>query len=113
MENPSDLKASNIREHLTHTEFTVNGISAKINLLGRHNVYNALAAVAVCKQYGIENEKIAAALEKARVKGRNELMNVPSDFAVIIDYAHNELSTENLFEALKLYRPERIITVFG
>ena len=57
LENPSDLKASNIREHLTHTEFTVNGISAKINLLGRHNVYNALAAIAVGHVLGIEPQK--------------------------------------------------------
>jgi UDP-N-acetylmuramoyl-L-alanyl-D-glutamate--2,6-diaminopimelate ligase len=40
-------------------------------------------------------------------------MALPTGAVAIIDYAHNELSTVNLFNALKPYSPKRIITVFG
>ncbi len=86
---------------------------AKIAMPGFFSVYNALAAVAVCKEYGIENEKIAAALEKARVKGRNELMNVDAPYAVIIDYAHNGQSFNSVIDTVKEYPHNRIICVYG
>ena len=86
---------------------------AKIAMPGFYSVYNALAAVAVCKEYGIENEKIAVALEKARVKGRNELMSVPADFAVIIDYAHNGQSFNSVIDTVKEYPHGKIICVYG
>lgn len=86
---------------------------AKIAMPGFYSVYNALAAVSVCKEYGIENEKIAAALEKARVKGRNELMNVPAEYAVIIDYAHNGQSFNSVIDTVKEYPHGRIICVYG
>lgn len=86
---------------------------AKIAMPGFYSVYNALSAVAVCKYYGAQNEKIAAALEKARVKGRNELMDVRADFAVIIDYAHNGQSFNSVIDTVKEFPHERIICVYG
>lgn len=86
---------------------------AKIAMPGFYSVYNALSAVAVCKHYGVKNEDIALALEKARVKGRNELMDVPAPFAVIIDYAHNGTSFNSVIDTVKEFPHGRIITVFG
>ncbi|MBR2410275.1 MAG: UDP-N-acetylmuramoyl-L-alanyl-D-glutamate--2,6-diaminopimelate ligase [Clostridia bacterium] len=86
---------------------------AKIAMPGFFSVYNALSAVAVCKHYGVKNEDIASALEKARVKGRNELMDVPAPFAVIIDYAHNGTSFNSVIDTVREFPHGRIITVFG
>lgn len=88
-------------------------LDCKIAMPGFYSVYNALAAIAVCKHYGIENEKIVPALEKARVKGRNELMNVPADFAVIIDYAHNGQSFNSVIDTVKEFPHGKIICVYG
>ncbi|MBR3767849.1 MAG: UDP-N-acetylmuramoyl-L-alanyl-D-glutamate--2,6-diaminopimelate ligase [Clostridia bacterium] len=88
-------------------------VDAKIAMPGFYSVYNALAAVSVCKEYSIADEKIVSALEKARVKGRNELMNVGASYAVIIDYAHNGQSFNSVIDTVKEYPHERIICVYG
>ena len=69
------------------------------------------------KRFGIviadEDRKIVDALLTARVKGRNELMDVPAPFAVIIDYAHNGTSFNSVIDTVKEFPHGRIITVFG
>ncbi|MBR5227764.1 MAG: UDP-N-acetylmuramoyl-L-alanyl-D-glutamate--2,6-diaminopimelate ligase [Clostridia bacterium] len=85
----------------------------KINMQGRFNVENALAAIVICKSYGISDECIQAGLLKTEVQGR---MNVyeKDGITVIVDYAHNKLSFSKFFESLKLDYPGRsIITVAG
>ncbi len=86
---------------------------ARIGMPGFFSVYNALAAVAVCKGYDIENSLIASSIEKARVKGRNELIDTKTDYAVIIDYAHNGQSFNSVIDTVKEFPHNRIITVFG
>ena len=56
----------------------------------------------------------ADALAKAPgVKGRIEVVPVPADFAVIIDYAHTPDALENVCKTLKELCSRRLITVFG
>lgn len=85
----------------------------KVSMPGYFSVYNALSAYAVCLRLGVDEEKAAQAIVKARVKGRNELINVPADFAVFIDYAHNGVSMKSIIESVKAFEHNRIITVFG
>lgn len=121
IEGEADFSASCIRTLRSEDFFGVGFIckagkdtfEAKIAMPGFFSVYNALAAVAVCKEYGIDNEKIAGSLEKARVKGRNELMNVDAPYAVIIDYAHNGQSFNSVIDTVKEYPHNRIICVYG
>ena len=84
-----------------------------INIPGMFSVYNALAAIAVTKELGIDNSTIASALDKTFVKGRMEMVPVNGGKTVIIDYAHNELSVQSLFDTIRLYSPKRITVVFG
>lgn len=86
---------------------------ARIAMPGFYSVYNALAAVSVCREYGVSDEKIACALEKARVKGRNELMDNDKGYTVIIDYAHNGQSFNSVIDTVKEYPHGRIICVYG
>ena len=55
------------------------------------------------------------ALKKAKVKGRMEVYNNENNKIIaIVDYAHNKLSFERLFESVKAEYPGRkIVTVFG
>lgn len=85
----------------------------KVSMPGYFSVYNALAAFAVCLHLGVDREKAAKAIVCARVVGRNELISVPADFDVFIDYAHNGISMKSIIESVKAYDHNRIITVFG
>lgn len=96
-----------------YTAFDCGGETYKTYIPGKFSVYNALAAISVARHFNIPEAAIKAGLEETRVEGRMESISLPTGAVAIIDYAHNELSTENLFRALKLYSPKRIITVFG
>lgn len=116
----AELTAYNIeflkeRENLGMS-FSTRGLAdakVRIGMPGKFSVYNALAAMAVCRDFGISGEEISAGLENVRVKGRVELLPVSEDFSVIIDYAHNDVSTRSLLETLRGYGPSRLTAVFG
>ncbi len=85
----------------------------KITMQGRFNIENAMAAITMAKTLGIDDNSISNGLLKTQVQGR---MNVFDEkgITVIVDYAHNSLSFNKLFESLKLdYRGRRIICVGG
>ena len=94
-------------------------ISGKVDMTvsaaipGKFNVYNALAAIAVCLDIGADKQAIVEGLDKVRVKGRVEPVPIAADFTLLIDYAHNALSMENILTTLREYKPERLITLFG
>ena len=97
-------------------EFDVTGkfdFNARINMPGKFSVYNALCAIAVCKELGISNETIQEVLPKGFVKGRIEMIHVSDDFTLMIDYAHNAMALESLLTTLKEYKPTRLVSVFG
>ncbi len=100
-------------ENGLYTAFECDGEEYKTYIPGKFSIYNALAAILTARYIGIAEDKIKKGLEETRVEGRMESISLPTGAVAIIDYAHNELSTENLFEALKLYKPQKITTVFG
>lgn len=80
---------------------------------GYFNVYNVLAAVAICKVLGVDVEGKIDALHGFRVSGRMESVHVSDDFDVIIDFAHNGLSMHNIISTLKTYPHNRIVVLYG
>ena len=120
MKEGNDLCARNMRLVRKPGElgiaFSVTGLShmeARVAAPGRFSVYNALAAIAVCRHFGVSYKNIEQALPKARVKGRIEMIKVSDDFTVLIDYAHNAMSLQSLLLALREYEPGRLICLFG
>lgn len=87
--------------------------NVELNIPGRFSVYNALAAIAVSKELGISDEIICEALSETYVKGRMETVPTNDGRTVIIDYAHNELSVQSLFDTIRMYSPSKITVVFG
>ena len=87
----------------------------RLTMPGLFNVQNALAALAVCEALGIPEQYAYTGLMKARVPGRMELYaNSDEKVSVLVDYAHNKLSFETLFQSVKEEYPgRRIITIFG
>lgn len=87
--------------------------SCDIATPGKFNAYNALAAICCCHKLGISQESIAAGLRTVKVKGRVEPVPVPGDYTLLIDYAHNALSMENVLSTLREYNPKRLVCMFG
>lgn len=97
-------------------EFDVCGLmnfTVEVTTPGRFSVYNALTAIAICRHFNVEEEKIKAAFLAAKVKGRIELVKVSDKFTLMIDYAHNAMSLESLLSTLKEYEPNRLVCLFG
>ena len=90
----------------------VNG-NVKLEVPGLFNAYNVMAAISVCSVLGFSWEDICSKLNLVRIPGRVELVNVSDEYSVIIDYAHNEVSTRSVMETLKAYNPAHIICVYG
>ncbi|KAI3453721.1 hypothetical protein Pfo_010384 [Paulownia fortunei] len=83
-------------------------------LLGRHNIYNILAAVAVGIAVGAPLEDIVRGIEEVdAVPGRCELIDEEQAFGVIVDYAHTPDALSRLLDYVRELEPRRIITVFG
>ena len=87
--------------------------SFSVAVPGKFNVYNALAAVAVCLHFGVSVQNIYDGLNEVHVKGRVEPVKVPGNYTLLIDYAHNAVSMENILTTLREYDPKRIVTLFG
>ncbi len=81
---------------------------------GIYSVYNALAALAVCRRRGIGLHEFAQSVRTVSVPGRFEYVTT-NDSAVsyIIDYAHTGASLRSVLAAIYEYHPRRIICVFG
>ncbi|MDD2217340.1 MAG: UDP-N-acetylmuramyl-tripeptide synthetase [Eubacteriales bacterium] len=86
-----------------------------IGLHGLFNVQNALTAISISHALNIPVEFIKSGLKKARVSGRMEIFRAKNcELFAIVDYAHNKMSFEALFESTRKQYPGRPISiVFG
>ncbi|MFH0855722.1 MAG: UDP-N-acetylmuramoyl-L-alanyl-D-glutamate--2,6-diaminopimelate ligase [Candidatus Omnitrophota bacterium] len=115
----ADVTARDIRFGPGYTEFNLclrrSKTRLKTKLIGRHNVYNMLAASAWAIKEGLSLEIIRSAFEKfSSVPGRLERIDSEKGgFCVFVDYAHTEDALKEALGALRQLSPERIITVFG
>ena len=84
-----------------------------LNMPGKFNVSNALAALAATHMAGVDTQAIATGLKTVYVKGRTQVLDTPGHYTLLIDYAHNAVSMENLLTMLRSYDPGRLICLFG
>lgn len=85
----------------------------KVDMPGEFSVHNSLAAIVVAHNMGVSFDDIKAILADVKVRGRVEMIPISDEFTVMIDYAHNAMALESLFNALKAYNPNRLISLFG
>ncbi len=116
----ADIRASKV--HLTDKGGTLGvayhmsgllSMDVEIDIPGTFSVYNSMTAIAICRHFGVEKEKIFSSLASIRVKGRVEILPVSSKFTLMIDYAHNAMSLNSLLTTLKEYHPKRLVCLFG
>jgi len=87
-----------------------------LNLPGRHNVQNALAAIAVAAELGIPFEAIRRALDKFEGVGRRceshgEIKVDGKKLLVVDDYGHHPREIAATFQAMRAAHPGRRLTV--
>lgn len=85
----------------------------KLNVPGKYSVYNALAAASVALSMGISMEIIEEAMKTFKVKGRFDIQEIPDDFHVVIDYAHNGESIGSVLNTINSYNPKEVILLTG
>ncbi|XP_051119003.1 UDP-N-acetylmuramoyl-L-alanyl-D-glutamate--2,6-diaminopimelate ligase MurE homolog, chloroplastic [Andrographis paniculata] len=119
MENKNaDVYALKFELSLFETQVLVNTpqgiLEISSGLLGRHNIYNILAAVAVGIAVGAPLEDIVRGIEEVdSVPGRCELIDEEQAFGVVVDYAHTPNALSRLLDHMKELAPRRVITVVG
>jgi UDP-N-acetylmuramoyl-L-alanyl-D-glutamate--2,6-diaminopimelate ligase len=86
----------------------------QLPLIGRHNVYNALAAIGAALALSVDAAAIRAALEgMAPVPGRLESIRCGQPFGVYVDYAHTDDALINVLQTLREITRGRLLLVFG
>ncbi|MEW6556979.1 MAG: UDP-N-acetylmuramoyl-L-alanyl-D-glutamate--2,6-diaminopimelate ligase [Elusimicrobiota bacterium] len=126
IKSEADIRATDITLLKNQTEFNIciknerrekkEKIREKIKtkLIGRHNVYNILAAVSCAYWQNIPLEKIVKGIEQFEtVPGRFETVDAGQPFTVIVDYAHTPDALGNLIQTARTIKHRKIITVFG
>lgn len=117
IENPADVFAIKIKERNNGTNFVINLFDCifdvEVNLIGRFNVYNALAAVSACTLSGVTTELAVSGLNGTNnVSGRMELV-CDKGYSVYVDYAHTPDGLEKALNVLKPLTKNKLICVFG
>ncbi|MEJ2508873.1 MAG: UDP-N-acetylmuramate--L-alanine ligase [Gammaproteobacteria bacterium] len=120
----ADLRATDVRQHHTRTQFTVTRhgrgpwLEVTLNLPGAHNVLNALAAIAVAHELGVSDEAIQAALSRFEGIGRRfqvygELASPAGSVLLVDDYGHHPREVAATLQAVRDGWPERrLVLVF-
>ncbi|HLU15250.1 MAG TPA: UDP-N-acetylmuramate--L-alanine ligase [Burkholderiaceae bacterium] len=129
IDTDAQVRAVNVRPDGTQMLFDVERqgatgdlplLSIRLNLPGRHNVLNALAAIAVATELGVRDEAIAEALRNFTGVGRRFSVvgdfNVPAArgggrFTVVDDYAHHPEEMEATLAAARGAWPDRRIVL--
>ncbi|MBO1004932.1 UDP-N-acetylmuramoyl-L-alanyl-D-glutamate--2,6-diaminopimelate ligase [Pseudogracilibacillus auburnensis] len=118
IDRQADFRASDIKIESTGTSFTLHSPFDKreirLQLMGKFNIYNALAAIATAFICNISIAAIVKSIENAEgVPGRFEPVFGGQDFPVIVDYAHTPDSLENVLKTISQFSTNRIITIVG
>lgn len=114
----ADIRARDFRQHETRTFFTAclpnnEEIEIALNLPGRHNVLNALAAIGIAIEVGVSKEAIQSALTNFQGIGRRFQIRGEYGVAegqralVIDDYGHHPREMAATVEAIRLAWPNR------
>jgi UDP-N-acetylmuramate--alanine ligase len=109
-----DLRAERVELRPLGSRFTADGVQVELNVPGRHNVLNALAAIAACRAAGVEPSEAAPALATFSGAGRRfEDHGLTAGGArVFDDYAHHPTEVRATLEAARTLEPRRLIACF-
>jgi UDP-N-acetylmuramate--alanine ligase len=120
----ADVRAVEIRQDGMRTRFLVEArdlespLEIDLNLPGRHNVLNALAAISVALELGVEEDAIARALSRFEGVGRRFMISELTDtrdrrLLLVDDYGHHPREIAATLAAARAGWPgRRLVLVF-
>lgn len=114
----ADFTATDIRDLKGSSAFTVtkNGTvlgDIELGIPGRHNVLNALGAVALADCCGAEFSKVARALATfAGAKRRFETKYLSKDYRLVDDYGHHPSELAATLQTARSLKPSRVVVLF-
>ncbi|MEO7422668.1 MAG: UDP-N-acetylmuramoyl-L-alanyl-D-glutamate--2,6-diaminopimelate ligase [Ornithinibacter sp.] len=115
----ADWRAVRVSLEPEGSDFTVvapdgRRIPARVCLTGAFNVSNALCAIALAGEAGLDPEQVADGIARSGgVPGRLERVDVGQDFTAIVDYAHKPDAVEAALAALRPLTEGRLVLVIG
>ncbi len=118
IDNESDVWAKDVCLNPQNTTFTLSYFGEEVaidtNLVGRFNVYNLLAAIAVAVDSGItlgELQSIVGNL--SQVAGRMERVANDLDMNIVVDYAHTPDGFRQVFKYVNSVKKGKVISIFS
>jgi len=111
----AEIRAVNISYEARGSRFEVPGIGwFKLFIPGEHNVRNALAAIAVARELGVDPNTIAQGLAKfLGVDRRFQILGEYSGALIVDDYAHHPTEIRATLDAARRgYPARRLIALF-
>jgi UDP-N-acetylmuramate--alanine ligase len=118
----ADFRARDVRITGASSRFVATGpqmpegLEVRLNLAGRHNVLNALAAIAVASELGIDQAVIQRGLGgfqgvSRRFQSFGDLATSAGRILMFDDYGHHPREIQAVFQALRDGWPERRLVV--
>lgn len=109
-----DFKQTGCKVSFIAVSTTGKTLAIELNLAGRHNVLNALAAILIAKECGIPDDAIQQALKKFKGVGRrfevySNLQINHIDFDLVDDYGHHPREISATLDAARHAWPDRRI----
>jgi len=106
---PAGYIASDFVQNGLTISFQINSVPFSLNLVGRHNMENALAAATVANQLGVDLKRCAEALKGYEgIYRRHQVLGNKNGVWVIDDYAHNTVKCAASIEACQPVAPKVI-----
>ncbi|MCK7590258.1 UDP-N-acetylmuramate--L-alanine ligase [Subsaxibacter sp. CAU 1640] len=119
IEDDSDYSVQNIKIIDGTYEFDVKTPTQilqnfKFNLPGRHNLSNALIALAMSVEYGIPQQQLATALASYKGVKRRFTYQIKTDELIYVDdYAHHPQEINALHQAVReMYPDKKVLAIF-
>ncbi|MCS6936867.1 MAG: UDP-N-acetylmuramate--L-alanine ligase [Candidatus Bipolaricaulota bacterium] len=118
IERPADLVAYDLELEGEQTRFAIawrgRPVGAiELNVPGKHNIYNALAALSVGRLLGLTFQQMAAYLREFQLPERRFEFLLRSPMVLIDDYAHLPEQIQTNLETIRTaWRPARVIALF-
>lgn len=119
IDSPADVRAYNVTLDTNRCSFDLDikgGYFTRIdlNMPGKANIYNALAAISYAYDRRIDMELVKKGLRSLTgVPGRFESIDCGQPFTVVVDFAHNPDGLEKLITFCEKRAGSRKIVVFG
>lgn len=122
IDSEADIRATGLRQDGLYTHFNVSRpgqpewLQVTLHMPGRHNVLNALAAIAVAHEVGVSDEAICRGLKQFTGVGRRftltaEVQTANGRVQLVDDYGHHPREVAATIQAARAAWPERRLVV--